>query len=175
MANQFRNFSLISYCREDDIKKVIQDHNNNIRAYAYILHDKDINEDGSPKVPHYHILLLLKSATTSSAICKWFTGITDIDGCPVNTFAENIYNVSIAFDYLSHKDYPNKAQYSEDSIIGFNLELFKSRDADKPDTVLLAFNDILDGVPLIEVAKTYGRDFIIHYGHIKLLLNDIKN
>lgn len=28
---------------------------NYIKEYAYILHDKDINEDGSAKSPHWHI------------------------------------------------------------------------------------------------------------------------
>ena len=30
-----------------------------VSEYAYILHDRDVNEDGTPKRSHYHFLLVL--------------------------------------------------------------------------------------------------------------------
>ena len=38
--------------------------------------------------------------------------------------------------------------------------------------MLNAFLDLVDGMPLIDCSKKYGRDFIIHYNHIKSLLLD---
>lgn len=43
-----------------------------IEHYAYILHDKDKNDDGTPKALHWHIVLKLKKDYELTSIANWF-------------------------------------------------------------------------------------------------------
>ena len=49
MAIKSRSFSLISYLTLDQVSDVLLRHSGQIRAYAYIEHNKDLKEDLTPK------------------------------------------------------------------------------------------------------------------------------
>ena len=54
----------------EEIKTVLDD--KNVR-YAYLVHDKDQLEDGSPKPSHLHVMLDFRGASwTPENLCKWF-------------------------------------------------------------------------------------------------------
>lgn len=54
----------------EEIKGVLDD--KNIR-YAYLVHDKDEQEDGSPKPIHLHVMMDFRGASwTPDNLCKWF-------------------------------------------------------------------------------------------------------
>ena len=54
----------------EDIKCVLEQ--KRIR-YAFIVHDKDTLEDGTPKKPHIHIMMdFLGTSWTPETLCKWF-------------------------------------------------------------------------------------------------------
>lgn len=40
----------------------------NIKTWAYVLHDKDVNEDGTPVEPHVHIVIELYESRQFSTI-----------------------------------------------------------------------------------------------------------
>lgn len=63
-----RNWRLTSYLNENQIRYVLDEHSVQIKAFAYILHDKDVTEAGMPKTPHYHILLSLKNKNTLTGV-----------------------------------------------------------------------------------------------------------
>lgn len=174
-----RNFSLVTYLTEQQIKAVIEKHNNQVKAYAYILHDKDITEEGSSKKNHYHLLIALVNATSISGIKKWFSGFTDSTGMEVNTMCQITNDICGSFDYLTHNTegakLDGKYLYNDSEVKGFNLEYFKDISLQNVDNLTLALQEMFEGVPLEEIFKKYGRDFIIHYGHIKDLFNDIQN
>ena len=77
-----------------------------------------------------------------------------------------------------HENEENKVAYDESSIVSSADSSFwkadtSSNDGDKScDIIMSAYLDLLNSMPLIECAKKYGRDFIIHYNHIKSLLLD---
>ena len=50
--SRFYSFSIVSYASLSEIQNLLQA----CRHYVYILHDKDVNEDGSLRSPHFHIL-----------------------------------------------------------------------------------------------------------------------
>lgn len=75
------------------------------------LHDHDINDDGSPKKAHYHIVLLYDGNKSYEQIKE----ITDSLGQPIPQKVQNIRGV---IRYLAHIDNPEKAQYDKDSIEG---------------------------------------------------------
>ena len=47
------------YMSLDSVKSGIA--NPAVKKWAYVLHDRDVNSDGSPKSPHYHVLLWLNN------------------------------------------------------------------------------------------------------------------
>lgn len=76
------------------------------------------------------------------------------------------------FRYLTHQDNPEKYQYSPDDVICSDPSSFE--DDVQTDDTWTAVEDLLNGVPLKEVARRYGRDFIYHYSHIRQLVSDIR-
>ena len=102
--------SQIEYFSEDKIIEGIKTLFNKIEKYCYILHDKDINEDGTPKHSHYHLFLQFNTKVDLSVIAKAF-------GQPEN-FIKRIEAKSYngAVHYCIHLKEPNKFQYSVDEV-----------------------------------------------------------
>lgn len=78
------------------------------------LHDRDVNADGTPKKPHYHVVIYGSS--------NWISLIDLIDlvrdkfqgkGVPV---PEKVPNLDGLLRYFTHIDNPDKAQYSKSGI-----------------------------------------------------------
>lgn len=95
------------------------------------LHDKDIEQDGTPKKPHWHVMLMfagVKSQPQVHEICKKFGGVLPI---PVS-------NAQGMARYFIHKDNPDKYQYSPDDIVNLSgadwSELMKTS-KDRYDTL----------------------------------------
>ena len=70
--------------------------------YAYILHDKDINEDGTTKPPHYHIVLNFKNIVSITEIAKAFRIETQYVNVPKATKWRNAFLDCV--NYLTHSD-----------------------------------------------------------------------
>lgn len=170
-VEKFRSFYIMSYLSEKQIEKVLREKDKQIRAVAYAFHDKDENEN------HYHILLYCYSPHTLSSIEKWFNRSEFVDekGMHINTLLQNCLSIKGSFNYLTHEDEQDKFHYDESIIKGHDIEFFKNAVYVDYDCLSEAINDLLSGVSLYDCVQRYGRDFIIHYGHIKTLLNDIQN
>ena len=57
---------------EKTIKEAL-DKYKTISEWAYILHDKDIKEDGTLKPPHFHVVIRTSgNATPLSSVASWF-------------------------------------------------------------------------------------------------------
>lgn len=83
-------------------------------------HDKDINPDGTPKKPHYHIILVYDGPTTYNNVKSF----TDSLNQPIPQALEQVRGY---YRYFSHKDNPDKYQYDETEIVtlgGFNISDF---------------------------------------------------
>lgn len=178
MSKRYRNFSLITYLKEKDIEKVLYKHNRQLRAYAYINHNLDKNEFNELKEEHYHLLISLINNTTCEAIKNWFNGFEDTKGQHINTLVQPMHDINSSYKYLIHDTEVAKEQgkyvYDKQDIKGYNLSFFEDTTKQEIDNLTLALSDMLDGIPLDEIMKKYGRDFIVHYGHIKTLFNDIQ-
>lgn len=101
-----------------------------ITDWAYILHDKDIKEDGTPKPPHYHIVIRTEKSLGVDTIGAWF-------GIPSNYVAvPKGYNAFLnCAQYLTHELHEDKHRY-EDSEITANFDFRGKLDAKmkgKPD------------------------------------------
>lgn len=163
---QSRKWSLVTYLCPDEIAKVFADKVDKVRAYAYCTHDKD-----EGKEQHTHVIVWLNTPYAASTIKNWFRG-EDIKGQLANTLAEPCKDIAAMFRYLTHQDNPEKYQYSPDDVICSDPSSFE--DDVQTDDTWTAVEDLLNGVPLKEVARRYGRDFIYHYSHIRQLVADIR-
>lgn len=169
---RYRNFSLVTYLDPQQIDSVLLKHDRQVKAYAYIIHDK------CNKEIHTHLLICLINNTTCNAIQNWFAGFEDNKGLQINTLVQPMHDLYSSYKYLTHETeqaiHEGKYLYNSDDIKSNNLSYFTDISKQDIDNLTLAIDDLLAGVPLDEVRKKYGRDFIMHYGHIKMLFNDIQ-
>lgn len=77
------------------------------------LHDKDINPDGTQKKAHYHVIASYSNTTTYNNVKE----LTDTLNCPIPQPLEQVRGY---YRYLTHKDNPEKYQYSDKDITTIN-------------------------------------------------------
>lgn len=173
-----RSFSLVTYLDIFQVQDVLLKHDKQIRAYAYIEHNRDCDENGEIKPRHIHILIRTIQGRTVGDICNWFSGYFDDKGLGINTLGQEMHDISNSYLYLTHTTpqalAENKYQYSPDEIFTNDRDYFEKASYNDEDNITLAVSELLEGKPLKEVALKYGRDFILHYQSIRLLVNDIK-
>lgn len=174
MAGQERSrkFSLVTYLPESFLVECLNQHQSSIRGFAYAYHDKDVTDDGKIKEIHGHVVLWLYHARTLESVRRWFFGLDD-KGLAINTLGQVCHDVYTVYEYLWHKNNPEKFQYDPSVVVSSDPSLFESDDS-PDDSLMDAVNDLLEGVSLVDVTRRYGRDFIVHYGHIRQLMDDIK-
>lgn len=73
------------------------------------LHDRDINGDGSPKKPHWHVLLMFGGVKSYEQVCEFIQFLN----CPI---PQRAHNAKASVRYMAHLDNPSKAQYSVSDI-----------------------------------------------------------
>lgn len=151
--SRFYSFSIVSYASLPEIQNLLQA----CRHYVCILHDKDVNEDGSARSPHYHILCTF-------AQNKSFNSVASLVESSQNTFVQQLQDVGGAFAYLTHQNNPEKFQYNADDLISDNLDywLDKIPDYENKSSKNDEFVDDLlsDDFDIVSMARKYGRDFI---------------
>lgn len=109
--NRYRNYSFILYpesCIENWREKLSALH---VAWCESPLHDKDVNEDGTKKKPHWHIVLMFTNK-------KSFKQIEEITKSVNGTIPQPIQNLRGMIRYLAHLDNPEKYQYSKLEIKG---------------------------------------------------------
>lgn len=89
----------------------------NAKLYAFIGHDKDINEDGTPKFRHIHAVIILKDGLNPrlSTSLRRLSEILNIDGDSIDI--DGIINLNQCCRYLIHKGYPTKHQYELSEVV----------------------------------------------------------
>ena len=101
------------------------------------LHDKDKNEDGTLKKPHFHILLSFNNQKSFSQIKE----ITDLQNQPIPQIC---HNKTGQIRYFIHIDNPEKYQYSKNEIETYgqiDLDLYFKLSVDDE---LKIVDDIMD-------------------------------
>lgn len=155
-----RSFALISYQDEETIKAVLKANNSRIRNFAYILHDKDTHDDGSPQEVHFHILLDMYNPMSLSACRRLFP---QGDGVP-NTLGQVMRDKCDCFNYLDHANLEGKFHYSHDGIRSNDIEYWERciDSGDTDDKCIKICEDIIARVPLFIMLQRYGREFVIY-------------
>lgn len=106
------------------------------------LHDRDINPDGTPKKPHYHIMISYANTTTNAGASKLLARLGS------SLHAERVESPVGQYRYLTHRDNPEKAQYSERDIKKFNgwdyVDVIGKRSNSEEMKLATAIIDIID-------------------------------
>lgn len=128
------------------------------------VHDRDVDDDGSLKKAHYHLLLSYSSATTLNNIRGWFKvcGLPECDLHSVRVCASGVGY----YRYLTHKDNPEKAQYEDNDIRVFNDvdELFKKFAKSAHDKI----DDLIRIFQIVDELNTISFHSLLQY----LMLNE---
>lgn len=150
-----------TYDTDNVIKALAKEH---LTFAVSPIHDKDVEDDGSPKKGHYHLLLAYSSATTLNNINRWFKacGLSERDLHSVRVCASGVGY----YRYLTHKDNPEKAQYNDNDIRIFNdtNELFKKFSKTASDKI----NDLVRIFQIVDELNTISFHSLIQY----LMLNE---
>lgn len=119
-----------------------QDRIANLHMMALVspLHDSDVQADGSPKKPHYHVMLIFDGPVAVDRAAKLLQDIGCID------YTQSIHSVTSYARYLCHLDDHDKHQYDTKDIKaygGADYELMCQRSLDK-DTAIAEMEDYID-------------------------------
>lgn len=121
--------------------------------YAYILHDKDLN-----KSPHYHIICSFKQNKSFESIRKLFPDNQ-------NTIVKKLIDKYGAFEYLTHKNNPDKYQYPDNLVSTNDLKYFSRPLAKQFLNEQFLFDICFSTLSQYDLALRYGRDYIVHRSH----------
>lgn len=80
-----------------------------VPAFISPLHDSDVNPDGEPKKPHWHVIIMFDNVKTKEQAVELFNSINGV-GCEV------IQSIRGYARYLCHLDNPEKTQYSQELV-----------------------------------------------------------
>lgn len=96
--------------KQENLKELLE--KSNAEQWAYILHDKDVNEKGEPIRPHFHVILKFKDEKTISRIAKLFNDQQQY----VEVWHNTINN---GYSYLIHKttNAKNKHHYDPSEVV----------------------------------------------------------
>ena len=162
-----RKISILTYANKLQVETILERKKGAYTDYAYIVHDKD----NAPT--HIHIFMCFGSDRRGIDILKWFDNLVDEKGQLINTRFETVKNSESLLDYLTHKNEKDKHPYSETDIIYSSEQARETLLEDTAENGFGPLEEMLNGKPLREIARRYGKDFIRNYYSYKALKNDI--
>jgi hypothetical protein len=106
-----RNWSFVVYPESapENWQQMLDDMN--LQWIVSPLHDKCVNEDGTPKKHHWHVALIFEGNKSFEQIKE----ITDSLNAPIPQKVNSMIGI---VRYMAHMDNPEKAQYSQHEIKG---------------------------------------------------------
>lgn len=107
--SRYRDFATIIYpdCNQTNWLQILKE--THLPVFISPLHDKDVNANGTPKKPHYHVMIMFEAPRTLDNIKEF---VASFEGVGV----EIIKTKRGYSRYLCHMDNPEKAQYSSDDV-----------------------------------------------------------
>lgn len=112
----------------------------NLKTYAVIIHDKDTNEDGTPKAPHFHAVLTFNKPTKMSTVAN---------GIHIKPqYVNKIKTTTTAAEaYLIHANDPDKFQYPSDQVhANFDYPAKIEKWLNPPEKQKSRLDEIIEGI-----------------------------
>lgn len=123
----------------------------NIKTWAYVLHDKDVNEDGTPVEPHVHIVIELYESRQYSTI-GGYVGVQAQYVCAIRQRRKvgrrMISDIGGALSYLTHRNTPDRYQYEDTDVIaksGYDWQTVRAK-SEMSMAECKTFSRVLDGI-----------------------------
>lgn len=139
---RYRSFMLVLYPDDETHQDTLLYIQEFIDNYAFILHDKDFNENGEIKKAHYHVVIKLSNNKTISALAKELK-------IGENYITPTHKSYVKGLRYLIHADDEDKYQYDFEEVIGpLKKQLKKSLTADKDEADAV--------IELLELIEKHG-------------------
>lgn len=105
-----RKFRLLLYPDDPTHANAVSILSSSGTRFACILHDRDTEDDGTPKKPHWHIVIKYPHPRWNTALAKDL-GIAE-------NYIKPCDNLDGALAYLVHFGYPEKFQYEVTEVFG---------------------------------------------------------
>ena len=128
-------------------------------------HNKDKENDGTPKKPHYHVLMCFDGVKSYTQVCDL------VATCPAAgpdkkacTIPQPIQSIKGATRYLVHKDNRQKAQYNPEEIQrlgGFAFEKYMASGKEEEQNELATINAVYEAIHQ-SAAETEGHVCFSH-------------
>lgn len=120
MSEKKRNWAFVLYPESapSDWQEKLQQ--TGLQCCISPLHDIDLNPTGEPKKAHYHVIVCYSGPTSYNVVQSLTAALNAAN--PIK-----LEQVKGYYRYLTHKDNPEKAQYSDSDIVclnGFNIRDF---------------------------------------------------
>jgi hypothetical protein len=107
-----------------DIKELEKAINIYCSYYFIILHEKDTNEHGEVKKPHFHIVMKTRKRITLGGLLRDLSELLKIDKTVIS--ARETINEIASIRYLLHLDYQDKHQYAPYEILTKRHDILKT-------------------------------------------------
>lgn len=121
------------------------------------LHDRDVNPDGEVKKAHYHVILCYSGPTSYDVVKR----LTDSLSQPIPQPLEQVRGM---YRYFTHKDNPDKAQYSDDDIStinGFDIRDFVELTGSEIDNIKKSIQSLILDLNITEYSVLM--DYLLSY------------
>lgn len=121
------------------------------------LHDRDVNPDGEVKKAHYHVILCYSGPTSYDVVKR----LTDSLSQPIPQPLEQVRGM---YRYFTHKDNPEKAQYSDDDIStinGFDIRDFVELTGSEIDNIKRSIQSLILELNITEYSVLM--DYLLSY------------
>ncbi|MCQ2740426.1 MAG: replication protein [bacterium] len=151
-----RNWTFIIYPESAPGNWIEILNNEQIQFVVSPLHDKDLTPTGEPKKPHWHIVVIFSGV-------KSYDQVKTIPEKVNGTIPERVKDIRSMIRYLTHIDYPSKAQYDKNDIqlyggVDLDIESFFLTKTDLKNIKREMFNymvenDITEFCDLVNYAK----------------------
>ena len=107
--SRYRNFALIVYPDSAPVDWLDILSSFCVSAFVSPLHDSDVNPDGEPKKPHWHVMLMFEGKKSIDQVVGLISQLGGV-GC------QHVNSVRGYARYLCHLDNPEKYQYNQADV-----------------------------------------------------------
>lgn len=129
-----------------------------MEQWAYIVHDSDIDDNGKPVEPHIHLVIVLNESLNTSTIAN-IVGVQQQYVVPIRQKikAGRGYRADIggALLYLTHRNAPEKHQYSDDQVVakpGYDWKAERAK-SEKAQAANRSFQKAIEGIASGEIRE----------------------
>lgn len=133
-------------------------------SWVCIFHGFDLNEDGSPKKPHFHIIVTFPSTKTMNQIQLMLTDFIQ-NLAPLSEKNSIVANLPGKTRYLTHMDNPEKYQYSHSDVKIYNGFDYDGQIVKSVTDEIQIETEMMDYIAQYHITEYFQFAIICRYNH----------